>query len=108
MTERTFRVHPGVLEDLSDALDYYGEQHHTLPSRLVDAYVEALKRIEKYPLIGREYASGHRRVVVIPFPHLLAYVVDDDSILVAAMLHGSRDPVANLRRLQSRSGKGSP
>lgn len=103
MSSRSFRVHPDLLDDLRDAIDYYRRQDPGLPQRFVDAYAEALKQAEEFPLAGREYLSGFRRLVAVPFPYLLAYAVDDESVLVVALLHAQRDPSTNERILRSRS-----
>lgn len=61
MSSRVVRVHPDLLDDVRAAIDYYREQDSTLPARFVDAYVDALNRVEEYPLAGREYLHGYRR-----------------------------------------------
>ncbi|MFV0463013.1 MAG: type II toxin-antitoxin system RelE/ParE family toxin [Nostocoides sp.] len=104
MTSRSLRVHPEFLDDLRDAIDYYRSQDDPiLPERFVDAYAEALTHVEEHPLTGREYLPGYRRVVAIPFPYLLAYAVDDESVYVAALLHANRNPETNARILRSRA-----
>ncbi len=103
MTSRVFRVHPELLDGLREAIDHYRSQgDFTLPERFVAAYAEALTHIEEHPLTGREYVPGYRRQVAIPFPYLLAYAVDDESVCVAALLHANRNPDANARMLRSR------
>lgn len=103
MSARSLRVHPALLDDLRDAVAYYGEQDPTLPKRFIEAYADALTYIEEHPFAGREYLGGYRRVVATPFPYLVAYVVTDDVVYVAAMLHTRRDPATNENILRSRS-----
>ena len=102
MTERVVRVHPGVRADLQEAVDYYREIDESLPARLIDSYVEALGLIKNHPLALAEYVPGYRRVVLRTFPYLLAFVIDDDGILVAALLHVRRDPETSRSTLAGR------
>jgi hypothetical protein len=102
MSDRARRVHPNLVNDIAEAIAYYGAQDGELPGRFIEAYAASLRRIEEYPLMVREYLLGYRRVVVLPFPYLLAYAVDDDGIYIAALLHVRRDPATNETILRSR------
>jgi len=102
MSREVLRVHPELINDLAEAVAYYGTQDVALPGRLIEAYVESLRRIAANPLIGREYLPGYRRVVALPFPYLLAYVVDDGGVYISALLHTRRDPTAIEAILRSR------
>jgi len=103
MTPRIRRVHPAVSEDIVEALDYYEAQDPALREHFVDAYVKALTTIQERPFLGREYAPGFRRLIVRPFPYLLAHAAHDEGVFVAALLHARRDPVVNEGILRSRS-----
>lgn len=104
MSQRHFRVHPDVLDtDLKDALRYYGDLDGSLASRLTESFIEALHHIESHPLASREYISDYRRIVLIPFPYMLVYAVDPESVYVVALLHNQRNPEANESLIAARS-----
>jgi hypothetical protein len=75
------RVHPDVLSvDVPEAIAYYDEIDVSLADRLTQAIVDAINQIEAHPLVFAEYVPGFRRVVLVPFPYLLAFAVYDDAI----------------------------
>ncbi|MCL2850226.1 MAG: type II toxin-antitoxin system RelE/ParE family toxin [Micrococcales bacterium] len=101
--KRRFKVHPGVLADLADARNYYREIDPALAARFFLSYANSLQHIRKNPLVPREYVPGWRRVVLVPFPYVVAFSVDDKSIDVTALLHARRDPQSNRAVLEQRS-----
>ncbi|MCA0323781.1 MAG: hypothetical protein LCH60_14695 [Actinobacteria bacterium] len=87
---------------MPDATAYYDEIDPKLGDRLSELIVHAINQIEAHPLVFAEYVTGFRRVVLVPFPYLLAYAVHDDAINIDALLHVKRDPATNERILRSR------
>lgn len=103
MTHRAVRVHPDVLSaDVPEATAYYDEIDPKLADRLSQLIADALHQIEAHPLVFAEYIPGFRRVVLVPFPYLLAFAVHKDAIDVGALLHVQRDPATNENMLRSR------
>ena len=97
------RVHPDVLiVDIPEATAYYDKIDPNLGDRLSQLIVDALHQIETHPLIFAEYVTGFRRVVLVPFPYLLAFAVHDDVVQIDALLHVKRDPATNESMLRSR------
>ena len=104
MSQRVLRVHPDVLNvDVPAAADYYDEIDLKLGDRLSQLIVDAINQIEAQPLLFAEYVPGFRRVVLVPFPYLLAFGVHDDAVNIDALLHVRRDPATNERILRSRT-----
>lgn len=67
------RVHPDVLSvDVPEATAYHDEIDPNLADRLSRLIVDALHQIEAHPLVFAGYVTGFRRVVLVPFPELLA------------------------------------
>jgi len=103
VSQRVLRVHPDVLSvDVPEATAYYDEIDPNLGDRLSQLIVDALHQIEAHPLVFAEYVTGFRRVVLVPFPYLLAFAVHDDAINIDALLHVKRDPATNESILRSR------
>lgn len=103
MTKRHIRVHPELLDELKAALDYYRTIDPALPERFLSAYAARLGSISQHPLAAREYMPGFRRLVLAPFPYMIAFTVDDESVSVLALLHVLRDPRANRQVVQQRN-----
>jgi len=103
MRRRRFSVHSGLLADLAEVRDYYRQIDPALATRFLDSYAKSLRRIKENPLVPREYLAGWRRVVLVPFPYLVVFSVDDESIDVTALLHTHRDPETNRAVLEQRS-----
>ena len=87
---------------MPEATAYYDEIDPSLGDRLSQSIVDAFHQIEAHPLVFAEYVTGFRRVVLVPFPYLLAFAVHDDAIHIDALLHVKRDPSANESTLRSR------
>ncbi|TXJ03895.1 MAG: type II toxin-antitoxin system RelE/ParE family toxin [Aeromicrobium sp.] len=106
MTGRILRVHPDVINsDVPAALAYYDQIDRALGDRFGQLISDVLDGITKHPLFGREYLPGFRRVVTVPFPYMLVYVVEGSSIYVLALLHTKRNPDANRAIVQERGGE---
>lgn len=104
MTQRKLRVHPDLMgSDVPEVTSYYDAISRALGDRITQAIADALERIESHPLAYREYLTGFRRIVLVPFPYLIAYAVDDDSVYAAALLHANRSLETNERILCSRA-----
>jgi plasmid stabilization system protein ParE len=84
--------HPGVEADLAAILDYYGERDPALPARFLARLAEQFDRLETFPESGAVLFDAFRRVVLKRFPYLVVYLVEEDQILVLAVVSHRRDP----------------
>jgi plasmid stabilization system protein ParE len=51
--------------------------------------------LTKHPRVGQPTILGQlRRIAATPFPYLLYYQVMNDEIVVIAVRHGAREPMA--------------
>ena len=48
-------------------------------------------------LLPRDYADGSRRAVMRKFPFVVVYTVEGDAVVITAIFHTSRNPVARDR-----------
>ncbi len=79
-------------EDLEDAAQWYEEQRRGLGGRLLD---EALRTIGLIAESPRSYPRVHgelRRAVTRRFPFGIFYLIENDGVVVIAVMHASRDP----------------
>ncbi|MBU6407170.1 MAG: type II toxin-antitoxin system RelE/ParE family toxin [Alphaproteobacteria bacterium] len=62
--------------------------------RLLRLIAVVISRLQRFPFIGasrEELGAGVRSIRVRPFPHLIFYRVDGETITLIRLLHGARD-----------------
>lgn len=92
------RFRPEAEQDLSDAAVWYEEQRSGLGDQFLDEVLAVVSSVAETP---RQYPVVHskiRRALMRRFPFGVYYRAEDGSVVVLAVLHGSRDP----RRWKSR------
>ncbi len=78
--------------DLFDAADYYEGMELGLGQRFRTQVAGVLSTVISAPTLWRERTGGYRRVNCPVFPYYIAYVIREDSLVVIAVAHGSREP----------------
>lgn len=81
-----------ALAELRAAQEYYNQQQPGLGDELVDEVRETSVRIKTDPLRWSELVSGVRRCITHRFPYALLYSIENESILVIAVMHLHREP----------------
>lgn len=80
------------LRRIEDAAGWYEEQGTGLGREFLDEVFRSLQRVVEQP---QSYSSVHRatrRALIRRFPFGVFYRIEADSIVVVAVMHGSRDP----------------
>ena len=85
-------LRPDAQADLADAARWYEEQRQGLGGKLLDEVVRTLGLIAENPLSHPRVLKELRRAVIRRFPFCVFYLIEDDGIVVVAMLHAHRDP----------------
>jgi plasmid stabilization system protein ParE len=93
------RLRPGAEQDLADAAAWYGEQRQGLGHEFLDEVLTMLSSIAETPLMYPNVHRNTRRAVIQRFPFGVYFRVEDATIVVVAVMHGSRNP----RRWKSRT-----
>jgi len=78
--------------------DWYEARGRGLGAEFLRSLDAALSNVQRHPALYPIVSSQARRAVLRRFPYSLIYVVHDGDIVIAACIHGSRDP----RRWQKR------
>lgn len=78
--------------EFRDAVEYYNEQRQGLGFELANEVKATLSRIGLYPVTWPEFESGIRKCIVKRFPYALIYTVEDDVIIILAVMHMKRKP----------------
>lgn len=91
-------VRPEARADIEQASAWYERQRAGLGGDFLDEVLDAFDRIADDPRI---YPVVHRqthRAVIHRFPFGAFYRIEDDTIVVLAVMHGSRHPRAWQQR----------
>jgi plasmid stabilization system protein ParE len=79
-------------QDLSDAAVWYEERLAGLGHQFLDEALAAFTSIAEAPLRYLVVHRNTRRALIHRFPFGIYYRVETDTIVVIAVMHGSRDP----------------
>ena len=84
--------------ELQDAASWYEEQRPGLGTEFLSEIDRAIDRAARAPFRGKPVANDVRRVSARRFPYAVYYRVRDDGLVILAVFHGRRDPLAWQRR----------
>lgn len=80
-----------ALQDMSEAFNWYEQQHLGLGAEFLDEVNEFFERITKNP--DRYQVHRNQRVAILHrFPYKIVYEVEQDTIVVYAVYHDKRNP----------------
>ena len=88
----TYSFHPEALVEFKEATLYYSEKSRLLGSAFYSEMEYAIERIVEHPLLYRVIDEDVRRCLAKRFPYAILYCIDDDYILILAVMHCSREP----------------
>ena len=86
------KIRPEAEEDLTDAAIWYEEQCVGLGNEFLDRVLSTFKSIAAQPGMYPVVHSRTRRALMHRFPFGIYYCIESDSIVVLAVMHGSRHP----------------
>ncbi len=83
---------PEAQSELRLAALFYESRRPGLGQRFRSEVAQVCAAIGRDPLLWRERPAGYRRVNCPVFPCYVAYIIDRQRILIAAVAHGHRQP----------------
>lgn len=86
------RLRPEVEGELAETAAWYQEQWCGLGLRFLDEVEAGLEVISEMPLLFAVVHRNIRRAPLRRFPFGIFYHVDDEGIVVVAVMHDRRDP----------------
>ncbi len=89
---------PAVDLDVEAAFEWYENERPGLGLEFLDELRRSYDRIGDGPLNYHDLRGGIRRALLKRFPYAVYFAVEEDSIVVLAVLHASRDPAEWQRR----------
>lgn len=78
--------------ELSEASVHYFFEEPGLEERFIDYVMLAINKIQKNPLLPREFDPPFRKVNTEVFPYQVIYTIHEDTIWIVALMHQSREP----------------
>jgi len=94
------RYRPEVVADLDTGRRWYEERSGGLGSDFIVECSEALARIQRNPEWVGVDAYGVRSLRIRRFPYVIHYRIEDEMIVVFAIMFGGRDPSAWQGRIE--------
>ncbi|MCI0421938.1 MAG: type II toxin-antitoxin system RelE/ParE family toxin [Acidobacteria bacterium] len=76
--------------DIAEAFDWYESQQEGLGNRFLEAVDDLFETIEQQPFIYSIRYRDIRWAFAVPFPYKAIYYVEQESIVVIGVIHGSR------------------
>jgi plasmid stabilization system protein ParE len=90
--------------EIDEAVSWYQEQSEDESLKFLDEFDRAVRVITTYPLIAVEIEPAIRNFIFHRFPYSLIYSIDEDTIVVLAVAHQSREPRYWADRVTFNSG----
>jgi len=89
---RRWIVRPLAESDLDRAASWYEKQKSGLGLLFLDAADQLFRRLRESPLQFPFVSADVHRALLHTFPYAVYFRVSDDTVVVLAVLHLSRDP----------------
>ena len=84
--------HPAALIEYSEAVQYYAQNRTALAQAFIDAVENTIYRIRESPTTWQIIDEDVHRCMTRKFPYGILYTVEEDEILILAIMHCSREP----------------
>ncbi len=96
-------IRPEAEDDLIDVYNWYEEQSRGLGMDFLRCIDASLNSIQHYPEMYQKIHKNIRRTFIRRFPYGIFYLVDEDKIVILAILHVKRDPKLWKKRISNYS-----
>lgn len=84
--------HPEALTEYAEAVQHYADQQVEVAQAFIDAVEDAIRRIRAAPDRWSVIDEDVRRCLTRKFPYGILYTIEQDYILILAVMHGNRAP----------------
>jgi plasmid stabilization system protein ParE len=84
--------HPQALAEYAEAVQYYAEQRVELAQAFINAVEDAVYRIRESPTRWAVIDEDVQRCLTRKFPYAILYTIEQDYIVILAVMHCSREP----------------
>jgi toxin ParE1/3/4 len=84
--------HPEALAEYAENVQYYAEQRTEVAQAFINAVEDAVYRVRESPTRWTVLDEDVRRCLTRKFPYGVLYTIEQDYILILAVMHCSREP----------------
>lgn len=84
--------HPEALTEYSQAVEFYAERNKELAQDFIDSVESAIFKVIEFPRRCPVIKGTVRRCLTRKFPYAVLYAIEEDYILIVAVMHGSKKP----------------
>lgn len=84
--------HPEALAEYAESVQYYAEQRTEVAQAFINAVEDAVYRVRESPTRWTVLDEDVRRCLTHKFPYGVLYTIEQDYILILAVMHCSREP----------------
>jgi len=84
--------HPEALTEYAEAVQYYAGQRIELAQAFIDAVEDAIYRIRQAPERYQVIDEDVRRCLTRKFPYGVLYTIEQNEILILAVMNCSQEP----------------
>jgi toxin ParE1/3/4 len=84
--------HPEALSEYTEATQYYAAQRVEVAQAFINAIEDTVYRIRESPTRYTTIDDDVRRCMARKFPYGILYTIEQDYILILAVMHCSREP----------------
>lgn len=99
MKQYRFEAEPAVELDVESAFEWYETEEPGLGREFLDQLRASYNRVLENPFAFQDLRLGIRRALTRKFPYAIYFTVEDDTILILAVLHCARDPAEWQQRI---------
>ena len=87
-----YKFHPDALEEYREAAIWYANRERELANQFVANIEDAIHKVVETPTRWRVIEEDIRRCLTRLFPYAILYTIEDNYILIVAVMHCSREP----------------
>lgn len=84
--------HPEAIEEFRAAAEFYETQHDGLGNRFINAVEATVARVVEAPSSWRIVEDDIRRCLTKVFPYAVLFSIEEEYILIVAVMHSRREP----------------
>jgi toxin ParE1/3/4 len=84
--------HPYALAEYADAVKYYANQNSNIAQAFINSIEDTVYRIRESSTRYPEIDEDVRRCMMRKFPYAVLYTIEQDYLLILAVMHCSREP----------------
>ena len=87
-----YKFHPLAIQELGDAVDYYKKFNSSLGIDFLEEIYSTIHRIQEFPNAWTKISKKCRRCILNRFPYSLIYFIQNDIVVIVAVMQLNRQP----------------